>query len=116
MKLAALDDTLRATLVLSTAPNKNVAKALARTLVDQKLAACVTLIDNVTSIYHWQDEVHEDSECQLIVKTNAQALERTLAVLSEHHPYDVPELLVLNNVQGSEAYMAWLHATLKPHA
>lgn len=97
-----------AILVLTTAPDADVASRLARGLVDAKLAACVNLIAGVTSVYRWEGKVHEDPEVQLLIKTRDALLPAVEAWLDTHHPYDVPELVALSVAGGSNAYLSWL--------
>ncbi|MFK7991737.1 MAG: divalent-cation tolerance protein CutA [Sandaracinaceae bacterium] len=97
-----------AILVLTTAPDPEVATQLARGLVDAKLAACVNVIGGMTSVYRWRGEVHEDAEVQLLVKTRDALLPAIETWLDTHHPYDVPELLALPVSDGSSGYLTWL--------
>lgn len=94
-------------LVLTTVPDAE-AEALARTLVDERLAACVNIHAPMTSIYRWKGQIERDAERQIVIKTTRarfEALERRLRTL---HSYEVPELLVVPVVAGSEAYLAWV--------
>lgn len=94
--------------VLMTAPDAGVAESLARSLVEEGLAACATLIPGAVSIYRWQGAVERQEEVQVILKTGAARVETLLARAAELHPYDVPELLVLPVVAGLPAYLAWV--------
>jgi periplasmic divalent cation tolerance protein len=96
--------------VLITAPDGEVARALARGLVEQRLAACANLLPAVTSVYRWEGAVQEDAEVLLVVKTVRARLEALEAYLDEHHPYDVPECVALAPAAVSDAYLAWLRA------
>ena len=97
-----------ARVVLVTAPSPEVATTLGRTLVDERLAACVNVVPGVTSIYRWQGRREEAEECLLVIKTEAAryaALERRVLEL---HPYSVPEILALPVDTGAPAYVEWL--------
>jgi len=96
-------------IVLVTAPPKKAA-ALARALVEERLAACVNLLPGVTSVYRWEGEVQEDGETLLVVKTTAAAIARLTARILELHPYEVPEVIALplEPGEGNEAYLRWL--------
>ena len=100
-------------LVLTTCPNETVAENIAQQLVTEKLAACVNIIPNITSIYSWQGEIHCDNEVQLLIKTD----EKTFATLNERinqlHPYDVVEVIALNIQQGDQHYLNWITNSLK---
>jgi periplasmic divalent cation tolerance protein len=97
-----------AVLVLTTLPAAHDAAALAHTLVDERLAACVNVLPEMRSVYRWQVAVEVETERQVLIKTSrerAAALERRLRDL---HPYDVPEFIVLEIVDGSAAYLGWI--------
>ncbi len=98
-------------IVLVTAPSREVADAIATTLVQEKLAACVNLMP-VTSIYTWEKQLHQDDEWQLIIKTELDHfsdLESRVLVL---HPYDVPEIVAVPLSAGTPAYLSWITAQM----
>jgi len=94
--------------VFSTAPSAEVAKTLARHLVEAKLAACCNIVPGLTSIYTWKGKVEEDSELLLIIKTRKELLEELTKVIKEKHPYDEPEVLALPPLGGSDSYIRWV--------
>lgn len=100
--------------VLVTAPDVETASALARALVDERLAACVNLLPGVRSIYRWQDAVEDDSEVLLVVKTRAARCAALAERVRALHPYDVPEVLELAAVGGSAGYLDWVRAETAP--
>lgn len=102
-----------ARLVLSTAP-AGEAERLAEHLVEERLAACVSLLPGVRSVYRWRNTVHNDPETILLVKTDVARLEALGERLAELHSYDVPELLVLAPEGGAASYLAWLAAESAP--
>ena len=94
-------------IILTTMPADDRASALARTLVDERLAACVNVHAPMTSTYRWQGQVEVESERQVVIKTTraqVAALETRLRAL---HPYDLPEFVVID-ATGSEAYATWV--------
>lgn len=95
-------------IVLTTLGGDADAAAFARTLVDERLAACVNVLPVMTSIYRWQGRVEQDREQQLVIKTTAGQLPLLKARIAALHAYEVPELLVLTVSDGGEAYLAWL--------
>ena len=101
-----------ALVVFSTAPGTEVAEALAEHLVTEQLAACVSLVDGIRSVYRWQGEVHRDSEVLLIVKTDQRRLEPLIETLQNRHPYDCPEIIAMPIVGGSADYLDWLASSL----
>ena len=100
-------------IMLTTIPADGDWVALARTLVDERLAACVSGFEPMRSIYRWEEAVTEARERQLIIKTTAAAVPALQSRLAALHPYDVPECLVLP-VAGSDAYLGWIAASVEP--
>ena len=100
--------------VLTTAPDAEAGARIGRALVEERLAACVNAIPGVRSIYRWEDEIQDDSEVVLIIKTRADRCEALAARIKDLHPYDVPEVLVLPAVGGSARYLAWVETEAKP--
>ena len=103
-----LPDPVAARIVLMTAPDLEVGKRLARALVERKLAACVNLVPGATSIYTWQAQIEEAAEVMLVAKTTADRIAALEAAVAELHPYDVPEVVVLDAVHVEAKYRAWL--------
>jgi periplasmic divalent cation tolerance protein len=95
-------------IVLTTWPADRSPSALATSLVEERLAACVNVLGDVHSTYRWLDAVEQATERQLVIKTTASALPRLEARLGELHPYEVPEFLVLPVAGGSGAYVRWV--------
>lgn len=97
-----------ARVVLVTAPSPDVGAALGRALVDERLAACVNVIPGLTSIYRWQGQREEASECLLVIKTDDTRYAELERRVLELHPYTVPEVLALPVERGAPAYVEWL--------
>ena len=83
-------------------------QVFARTLVEERLAACVNVLPPMTSIYRWKGVIEQDSEQQLVIKTSAARLTALEARVRELHPYDLPEFLVLSASGGSAGYLDWV--------
>ncbi len=97
--------------VLVTAPPAE-APELARTLVDERLAACVSLLPGVTSVYRWGGQVHEDGETLLVAKTSRDGSAALIRRVQEVHSYDVPECIAIPVASGLPAYLDWvIHET-----
>jgi periplasmic divalent cation tolerance protein len=97
-----------ARIALITAPDADCARRIARTLVEERLAACVNVLPGVTSIYRWEGALHEDAEHLLIAKTTQDCLAALAKRLEVIHPYALPELVALTPSGGSERYLAWV--------
>ena len=95
-------------LVLSTVADDESAEIIARTLVEERLAACVNLLPPMTSIYRWQGAVERDTERQLVMKTTRSRLPALQQRLRELHSYELPECIVLATDGGSDDYLAWV--------
>ena len=95
-------------IVLTTFPADGDAEALARTLVTERLAACVNVLPPIHSIYRWKAAVEHASERQLVIKTTAARVAALQDRLTALHPYEVPEFLVLPISEGSHGYLSWL--------
>jgi|HubBroStandDraft_5_1064220.scaffolds.fasta_scaffold05248_4 periplasmic divalent cation tolerance protein len=97
-----------ARIVFTTASTPDEAKRLARALVEEQLAACVTLIPSVRSIYRWEGKVEDSTESLLMIKTSVEQLAALEARLHELHSYDTPEFLALRVEAGSRGYLDWM--------
>ena len=95
-------------IVLTTLGAQTDAAALARVLVDERLAACVNILPVMTSVYRWKGTIEEDREQQLVIKTTSDRVEALEARFRELHPYELPEFLVVAATDGSAGYLAWL--------
>jgi periplasmic divalent cation tolerance protein len=100
--------------VLLTAPDAGIGGGLARTLVEERLAACVNVVPGVRSTYRWEGRIQEDAEVLLIAKTRADRCEALQARIRAIHPYSLPEMLVLSASGGSADYLAWVAAETRP--
>jgi periplasmic divalent cation tolerance protein len=97
-------------LVYATFPRAEAAKAVARSLVAGRLAACVNIIAGMTAIYEWEGVIHEDDEVVAIIKTQRSRVEAVFAAVKAAHTYANPALLAVDVVAGAEDYVAWVKA------
>jgi periplasmic divalent cation tolerance protein len=109
-----LEATSSARIVLTTAASTEEAGRMARTLVEEHLVACATLVPAAESIYRWEGRIESSTEALLLLKTGAGQLEALEARLHELHSYQTPEFLVLGVDSGSRRYLDWLQASLQP--
>lgn len=108
-----LEASSTARIVLTTAGNTREAGRIARTLVEEGLAACATMIPEVESIYRWEGKIESAAETMMLIKTGEAQLAALEARLHELHSYTTPEFLVLNVEAGSHLYLEWLTASLR---
>lgn len=99
--------------VFVTAPPGPESTTLAKGVVEASLAACVNIVPGLRSIYRWQDEIHDDPELLLIMKTRRGLVERLKVHVLSEHPYDVPEFLVLPSAGGSQEYLDWVRTSVQ---
>lgn len=101
-------------IVFITAPSVESAQEIANALVDTGLAACVNIISPIQSIYLWQGNKQSDEETLLIVKTTQDLFsERLVPAVQKIHPYEVPEIIALPIILGSEEYLDWIAESTK---
>lgn len=102
-----------ACIVLITVSGEQEAEAIARTLVEEHLVACVTVTGPVRSIYRWKGAVESATEVLMLVKTLRHAVPALRSRIQELHSYEVPEFLVLDVAEGSDAYLHWIAASVR---
>ncbi len=106
------EETERYGIMLVTAGSRQEADAIAESLIQAKLAACVNLLP-VFSIYTWQGTIHRDEEWQLLIKSERSRFSELEAKIRELHSYDVPEIIVLPIVAGSQPYLQWISSQVQ---
>lgn len=98
--------------VYVTIDNQEHASFLASKLVEKRLVACVNIIPRVQSVYWWEGQVCTDSEYLLIIKTTTMKFDELQDAIKDLHPYDIPEIIALPIVAGSEDYLSWVEGEL----
>ncbi len=96
-----------------TAPHEAAARAIARTLVEERLAACVSLVPISASIYRWEGKLVEEGECLMIVKSTAARLEALARRITALHPYSVPEIISVPVERAFAPYLAWIARSVR---
>ena len=97
-----------AVIILTTVPDAEQGDAIARRLVEERLAACVNVCAAMTSFYRWKGVVERADEHQLVIKAERGRVPTIESRVRELHPYELPEFLVLPVVDGDKAYLDWL--------
>jgi len=95
-------------IVLITAGNEEEAHKIARLLINEKKAACVNIVPRVGSLFRWKGKVDSARENLLLVKSRASLLSEIISLVKEVHSYEVPEIIALPIIGGSEEYLKWL--------
>ncbi|MBV8456416.1 MAG: divalent-cation tolerance protein CutA [Acetobacteraceae bacterium] len=98
-----------ARIVLTTlSDDRQRAEEFAAALIERRLAACVTLVGPIRSVYRWNGNIERENEFLLIIKTTAEQAERLESAFKELHPYELPERIELSVEGGSEEYLSWI--------
>jgi periplasmic divalent cation tolerance protein len=98
--------------VLTTCDSEKQAAQLARHLVEHRIAACVNILPKARSIYRWQGKIEDSGEWMLLIKSRRDLFAALRAEIQKLHTYDVPEVIAIPMVDGSEAYLGWLDGQL----
>jgi periplasmic divalent cation tolerance protein len=100
-------------IVLITAGSEGQARKIAELLVEEKQAACVNVVPRVDSLFRWKGKIDSARESLLLVKTRASLLPQIISLVEGIHSYEVPEIIALPIVGGSEEYLKWLDSALR---
>lgn len=98
--------------VLTTCESEDEAERIARSLIEKRVAACVNILPKARSIYRWKGAVEDAQEFVLLIKTRRDIFDALRAELSRIHSYEIPEIIALPVVDGSEAYLGWIDREL----
>jgi periplasmic divalent cation tolerance protein len=96
--------------VLSTVPDTDTGRRIARAILERRLAACVNISGPLESLYWWEGKIQQDPEHLLVIKTREELFPALEEAVRSLHPYDVPEIIALPVGQGSSAYLDWIGA------
>jgi periplasmic divalent cation tolerance protein len=99
--------------VVTTTAKREEAEAIARALIEGRLAACVQLLGPITSVYRWKGAVETGQEWRLCIKSRRELFERVEQEIRRLHTYEVPEILAIPILAGSRDYLAWMDGELK---
>jgi periplasmic divalent cation tolerance protein len=98
--------------VLSTCASPQEAERLARSLVEQRLAACVNVLPGVASHYWWQGRIETAEECLLLIKSSRESFDQLRSAIEQVHSYEIPEVIALPVVDGAANYLNWIDLNL----
>lgn len=101
-----MDETI---VVLTNMPDRGAAERLAQELVERRLAACVNVLAECTSVYRWKGAVENAKEVPVLIKTRAALYEELEAAIGELHPYELPEIVALAIVKGLPEFLEWVN-------
>jgi periplasmic divalent cation tolerance protein len=92
-----------------TVPSRDVGLKIAKELVENRLAACVNILPGILSVYQWQGKIEQGDELLLLAKTRSSLFDKLSVAVKHIHPYDVPEVIAMPIVAGSNEYLAWIN-------
>jgi len=95
-------------LVFVMAPSKAVAAELANSIIEKHYAACINIVDNIASIYFWENKIRSDNEALMLIKTTKSKYKILEEYILNNHPYDLPEIIASPITEGSDSYLEWL--------
>ena len=104
-----------AIVVLVTTSSEEEAVALGKLLVEHRLVDCANILPKVKSIFQWDGKISEEEECLMILKTKKPLFKVLEKTIMAHHSYDVPEIIALPIVEGSQSYLSWVHDMTRNH-
>jgi len=99
--------------IFVTAANKKEAEKIASSLVKEKLAACVNIIENVNSLFWWQGKVDSAKEALLVIKSRGALMNKLIKKVKSLHSYKVPEIIALPIVSGDKKYLKWINESTR---
>ena len=105
---------MRTLLVFTNLPDRAAAERLADALVEQRLAACVSILAPCRSVYRWKDEVQRDEEHPVLIKTTEERYPALEAAIRSAHSYELPEIVAVPVERGLPAYLEWVAAQTTP--
>ncbi len=101
-------DTNEYIIVMTTVGSRSEGSDIAEIIISENLAACVSILPEIHSVYRWENEITEDSETLLLIKTLESSYKSVEKLIKKHHSYDVPEILSIPAKQGSTKYLEWI--------
>jgi periplasmic divalent cation tolerance protein len=100
-------------IVIMTAPNKQEAINIVRTLLEERLISCANILDSIHSLFRWEGKIEEEKEVLTLMKSQESFFKKLSERITELHSYDVPEILSLPIAEGSQLYLEWMKNCLK---
>lgn len=95
-------------IIYCTVQNKKEGRKIANTIIQNDLAACVNIIDNIESVFSWDHKVMKEKEAMLVIKTRKDLFEPVKELIKELHSYSVPEIIAVNIELADETYLKWI--------
>jgi periplasmic divalent cation tolerance protein len=103
-----MEKTNELRIVFVTTANFENARQISKILVTEKLAACCSIMQNVTSIFGWEGTIHERNEYMILIKTTEKRIEELEERVKQMHQDDVPEIISINIDKSSDSFLQWI--------
>jgi len=100
-------------IVLMTASNKKEAESITHQLLEDRLIACANILGSVSSLFWWKEKIEQENESLVLMKSNEKLFKPLVQRIKELHSYEVPEILAIPIVAGSESYLSWMKINLE---
>lgn len=94
--------------IFVTTPDVGAAEMIARSIVEEKFAACVNIVPGVKSFYHWEGKIEHSEEALLVIKTTKMLFPKVESCVRAMHSYDTPEIIACPVIRGSQPYLSWI--------
>lgn len=104
---------MSAVIIFITTSSEDEAQKLSDILIEKRLVACVNIIPKVNSIFHWQGSVSHETEALMIAKSIKKQMQKIIATVKQNHSYEVPEIIALPIIEGSEDYLNWINDSVE---
>ena len=98
--------------VLVSASDEEEARQIAREILKERLAACVSIIPKIDSLFWWEGHIEESEEVLMIIKSRKDVLEKLISRIEELHSYQIPEIIAIPIQDGSKEYLGWLNSVI----
>ncbi|RAP33709.1 divalent-cation tolerance protein CutA [Candidatus Marinamargulisbacteria bacterium SCGC AG-410-N11] len=99
-------------IIITTCPTKAAAKKIANKLVAAKVSACVQISSPIESFYYWDNQIQNDQEYRLQIKTKTSLFEKVKDIIQSNHPYDIPQIILVPILEGNKAYLDWVNSVV----
>jgi len=100
-------------IVYCTCPDRQTAEKIAGTLVTERLAACVSIVSGVTSVYKWEGKLEKSDEIMLMIKTTQAGYAKLEQSIVAEHPYELPEIMAVSVTDGLDPYLRWIDSSIE---
>ena len=95
-------------MLLCTCPDRETAASLAHKILQDSLAACINILPGIESVYRWQGKVEQDTEVLMLIKSLSRAADELERIITQNHPYELPEIITVPIDAGSNDYLQWI--------